>query len=80
MKLIIGYFSSLIMATCGYLCPSCEGREFTDDGLPCQWCKPVVSVKRKENISDEEWINSVHFGDCCSDRAESEEDKNKKEK
>lgn len=68
MKLIIVYISSVIMATCGYLCPSCEGREFMEDGSPCKWCKPVVTDKKEVAISDEEWLNSVHFGDCCSDR------------
>ena len=60
------------MATCGYLCPSCEGREFMEDGTPCAWCKPLLieNEKKKELITDEEWINSVHFGDCCSDRVE----------
>jgi len=59
------------MATCGYLCPSCEGKEFMEDGSPCTWCKPLTPVKlQKAPISDEEWIESVHFGDCCSDRKE----------
>lgn len=79
LKLIIVYFSSLIMATCGYLCPSCEGREFTEDGLPCQWCKPAVTSKKQEQISEEEWLNSVHFGDCCSDRVEPEQKKKESE-
>lgn len=26
------------MAGCGYVCPQCEGKEFTDDGKPCDWC------------------------------------------
>jgi len=29
------------MATCGYICPSCEGKGFLDDGTPCQWCQPL---------------------------------------
>jgi hypothetical protein len=62
------------MATCGYLCPSCEGRMFLDDGSPCLWCQPAEDKKKEESISDEEWINSVHFGDCCSDRRVEEDD------
>lgn len=58
------------MATCGYLCPSCEGREFMDDGSACTWCKPIAAVKPQKAISDQEWMDSVHFGDCCSDRKE----------
>ena len=59
------------MPTCGYICPSCEGREVMEDGSPCPWCQPMMIAKpkeKKETISDEEWMNSVHFGDCCSDR------------
>jgi hypothetical protein len=26
------------MASCGYLCPVCEGRQYLDDGKPCQYC------------------------------------------
>ena len=57
------------MATCGYICPSCEGREVMEDGSSCTWCQPVIGnvIEKKESISDEEWMKSVHFGDCCSD-------------
>ena len=57
------------MATCGYICPSCDGREVMEDGSPCTWCQPVAVVqkKEKETISDDEWMQSVHFGGCCSD-------------
>lgn len=57
------------MATCGYICPSCDGREVMEDGSPCTWCQPVAVVppKKPEPISDEEWMESVHCGDCCSD-------------
>ncbi len=72
MKLIAGNISSDSMATCGYLCPSCEGREFMEDGTSCTWCKPLLIEKKEEFITDEEWLNSVHFGDCCSDRVEQE--------
>ena len=58
------------MATCGYICPSCEGRLFIDNGDPCSWCQPVLKVSAN-SISEEEWIQSVHFGSCCSDTSES---------
>lgn len=55
------------MATCGYLCPQCEGKGFlTDAMLPCDWCssnKPIES----ESLSDQEWIDKVHGSNCCSD-------------
>ena len=62
------------MATCGYICPSCEGREVMEDGSPCSWCRPVLAkpIDKKETISDDEWMNSVHFGSCCSDSASEE--------
>lgn len=72
MKLIITYFGSFIMSTCGYVCPLCNGKEFMEDGLPCTWCNPKASLSDKKSISDEEWMDSVHFGDCCSDRAETD--------
>lgn len=56
------------MATCGYICPSCDVRLYMDDGSPCPWCNPDdIQKKEKGIISDEEWMNSVHFGNCCSD-------------
>ncbi|HSY61640.1 MAG TPA: hypothetical protein VK796_07170 [Cytophaga sp.] len=68
------------MATCGYICPSCNGSERTEDGSACTWCMPVKPQERKDNkatISDEEWMNAVHFGSCCSDfSSEEAEEKN----
>jgi hypothetical protein len=61
------------MATCGYLCPKCEGRGFTDDGEICDWCtindknKKVSSKSPSETVSDEDWIEKVHNGPCCGD-------------
>lgn len=54
------------MAGCGYLCPQCEGRGFTDDGETCDWCsdKPESSP---QNITDEQWLKEVHEGKCCAD-------------
>jgi len=26
------------MAGCGYVCPQCEGKGFTDVGEVCDWC------------------------------------------
>jgi hypothetical protein len=65
------------MATCGYICPSCGGSQYMEDGSACTWCAPVHTKEKKENISDEEWMNSVHFGSCCSDSpTEEPEEKN----
>lgn len=32
------------MGTCGYICPSCEGKGFDDKGEPCKWC----SIEEKD--------------------------------
>jgi hypothetical protein len=63
------------MATCGYLCPICEGRGFKEDGSECDWCtvKPMnkgemtESEKEKKEKELQEWIEKVHQGPCCSD-------------
>jgi len=69
------------MATCGYICPSCDGRLYMEDGSPCPWCNPDdIQKKKKEIVSDEEWMNSVHYGDCCShpENKQSQEGEDKK--
>jgi hypothetical protein len=38
------------MYTCGYVCPSCEGKGFMDDGNPCYWCQPLP--ERKDSTSE----------------------------
>lgn len=57
------------MATCGYLCPKCEGRGFTDQGETCDWC--VVTTPSSDIdttiVSDEDWMKKVHEGPCCGD-------------
>jgi len=67
------------MATCGYLCPQCEGRGFREDGSPCDWCSVATSA-HKENVpknsielSDEDWIEKVHGKCSCSDIGPQEE-------
>ena len=61
------------MATCGYVCPQCEGRGLDQDGQPCDWCDtPTPSVKDSEK-EVEEWITAVHEGPCCSDPVEDKE-------
>ena len=63
------------MATCGYLCPLCSNTGYTDENLSCTWCQPISktisqSKSRAENISalsQEDWIEQVHCGPCCSD-------------
>jgi len=29
------------MTSCGYICPKCEGRGYTDTGEDCDWCSPL---------------------------------------
>ncbi len=67
------------MASCGYICPVCEGKGFTEDGSDCDWCTiKTVELKAEEcNIRSseeaktaaelEEWIEKVHQGPCCGD-------------
>lgn len=50
--------------TCGYICPKCNGTGFDAELLTdCDWCKQ----EPKAEISDEEWIKTVHEQNCCSD-------------
>lgn len=60
------------MATCGYLCPKCEGKGFLDDGTICDWCEvKQVPEKEKPKVSEQDlkdWIETVHEGPCCSDQ------------
>ena len=66
------------MATCGYLCPKCEGSGYLENGKACDWCGTVVKDEILENNSPTkpteeelaEWIKQVHEGPCCSDRKE----------
>lgn len=60
------------MATCGYLCPSCEGKMYKEDGTPCDWC----TVKKEVSADElEKWIEEVHQGPCCSDPPDLDEKK-----
>jgi len=60
------------MATCGYICPSCEGRGITDEGLNCEWC--TVSEKQPTTSDDIiKWMDEVHSGRCCGDLGKKEE-------
>ncbi len=57
------------MATCGYICPACEGRGFDDEGKPCEWCSATSSIipsNDSPQISDEDWVKRVHEGNCCA--------------
>jgi hypothetical protein len=67
------------MATCGYLCPLCEGKGFKEDGSDCEWCMESKS-ETSTNKDIEEWIEKVHQGPCCSDPVKEEEIKPKEEK
>ncbi|TAH26333.1 MAG: hypothetical protein EAZ07_04660 [Cytophagales bacterium] len=45
------------MPTCGYVCPSCEGRGIDNEGNDCTWCNqenystPKNINKEKQNSS-----------------------------
>lgn len=57
------------MATCGYICPQCNGTELKDNGDICDWCSVdmVIKDEPKVIISDDEWMKNVHEGKCCAD-------------
>ena len=40
------------MSGCGYVCPKCEGKGFTDDGEECDWCKTTQSDIPLEETND----------------------------
>lgn len=69
------------MATCGYLCPACEGRGFTGDGEICTWCIVPAGQSKEQNKQDEidQWISSVHEGPCCGDLGANTEDGDEQE-
>lgn len=54
------------MATCGYLCPVCEGKGYIESGDACTYCEESI-VSGSATLSDEEWMKEVHEGGCCSD-------------
>ena len=55
-----------VMAGCGYVCPQCEGRGFTENGEDCDWCADKAD-ELTETITDTAWIKEVHEGKCCAD-------------
>ncbi len=40
--------------TCGYTCPQCEGRGYTDDGAVCDWCSEIKEDMESKKSTDEE--------------------------
>ena len=40
------------MAGCGYVCPVCEGKGFSEEGAPCSYCQtpktPIQTLDLKE--------------------------------
>ncbi len=42
------------MSGCGYVCPQCEGKGFTDDGEVCNWCSKIVKTEDPETITEAE--------------------------
>lgn len=57
------------MATCGYICPVCEGRGFDENLETCHFCTPEKQKGnvQSDTITEEEWMARVHEGPCCSD-------------
>lgn len=53
------------MATCGYVCPVCEGKGYIESGDECLYCKQPMAGSPIPD--DEEWMKEVHEGKCCSD-------------
>lgn len=62
------------MATCGYICPSCEGTGLNEEGNDCTWCtspSPAAPFSSENEVND--WIKEVHEGPCCGDLGKTEE-------
>jgi|GEM_PF-904392 len=56
------------MSTCGYICPACNGSEIDEHGNQCHWCsKTSKEQPSQNNITDQDWLKTVHEGPCCSD-------------
>jgi hypothetical protein len=57
------------MATCGYLCPKCEGTGTLENGDACDWCTITPQNSKPIPTDDElaDWIKQVHEGPCCAD-------------
>lgn len=50
--------------TCGYICPKCNGSGFDSENLSiCDWCNTELNPE----ITYDDWINTVHNQNCCSD-------------
>jgi len=41
------------MSTCGYTCPKCEGKDYLEDGSPCDWCGEEQVESTKEKVENE---------------------------
>ncbi|MFQ3575650.1 MAG: hypothetical protein SNJ77_04370 [Cytophagales bacterium] len=54
------------MAGCGYVCPVCEGKGFKDDLSECDFCEDSKNPEPEQEISEDDWLKSVHEGSCCS--------------
>jgi 23S rRNA pseudouridine2457 synthase len=50
------------MPTCGYICPQCEGRGFTDDGKDCDWCTPARAPVVEQVVTDRYFALYKPFG------------------
>jgi hypothetical protein len=45
------------MAGCGYVCPQCEGKGFTDTGEVCDWCslpKETAAINAENEDSSQD--------------------------
>ena len=59
------------MPGCGYICPKCNDTGLDENLKACDWCLVEEKIsdvhESSKQISDEDWINSVHNGPCCGD-------------
>jgi hypothetical protein len=60
------------MATCGYICPKCEGKGYLDDGTICDWCKGGDSGEesdfKKEQQEDRSKTSEISSPQMSTDR------------
>jgi hypothetical protein len=41
------------MATCGYICPACDGKKILENGEDCSWCIPDIErIEDKKSLPE----------------------------